>query len=264
MSDRVKAAEALAADPGRSGLVLELQRGAGADRGRPHHQRASGPGCQQPGAAGRADGAGGDYLGTAGGVSGRAGRPARGAAARVVRDGAVHRRRPADRSGSREVAESGPCGRRTLREELAGLAGIRVEEKSVSVAVHWRQAPDHAAAAQDVRAGHGAHRRRSGAAAGAGKAGGGAAAADRRGQGIGDLDPGRPRTGTCRCSPTRATTSGTFRRCGPARDALRIRPRHRPRPGNRSAPARTGRRDLPRDRGVRRLAGKLADKVVGV
>jgi trehalose 6-phosphate phosphatase len=39
----------------------------------------------------------------------------------------------------------------TLREQLAGSAGIRVEEKSVSVAVHWRQAPDHAAAAEDVR-----------------------------------------------------------------------------------------------------------------
>jgi trehalose 6-phosphate phosphatase len=38
-----------------------------------------------------------------------------------------------------------------LRERLAGSAGIRVEEKSVSVAVHWRQAPDHAAAANEVR-----------------------------------------------------------------------------------------------------------------
>ena len=39
----------------------------------------------------------------------------------------------------------------TLRAELAGSAGIRVEEKSVSVAVHWRQAPDHATAADEVR-----------------------------------------------------------------------------------------------------------------
>jgi trehalose 6-phosphate phosphatase len=38
-----------------------------------------------------------------------------------------------------------------LRELLAGLPGIRVEEKSVSVAVHWRQAPDQAAAADQVR-----------------------------------------------------------------------------------------------------------------
>jgi trehalose 6-phosphate phosphatase len=38
-----------------------------------------------------------------------------------------------------------------LRELLAASPGIRVEEKSVSVAVHWRQAPDHAAAAEEVR-----------------------------------------------------------------------------------------------------------------
>ena len=29
-----------------------------------------------------------------------------------------------------------------LKDQLAGSPGIRVEEKSVSVAVHWRQAPD--------------------------------------------------------------------------------------------------------------------------
>ena len=38
-----------------------------------------------------------------------------------------------------------------LRPIFAGSPGIRVEEKSVSVAVHWRQAPDHAAAADQVR-----------------------------------------------------------------------------------------------------------------
>jgi trehalose 6-phosphate phosphatase len=38
-----------------------------------------------------------------------------------------------------------------LRELFAGSPGIRVEEKSVSVAVHWRQAPDHTAAAEQVR-----------------------------------------------------------------------------------------------------------------
>jgi trehalose 6-phosphate phosphatase len=38
-----------------------------------------------------------------------------------------------------------------LRELLAASPGIRVEEKSVSVAVHWRQAPDRAAAADEVR-----------------------------------------------------------------------------------------------------------------
>jgi trehalose 6-phosphate phosphatase len=40
---------------------------------------------------------------------------------------------------------------RTLREVLAKSPGIRVEDKSVSVAVHWRQAPDRAAAAGEVR-----------------------------------------------------------------------------------------------------------------
>jgi len=45
------------------------------------------------------------------------------------------------------VSEAG----RRLRELLAGRPGIRVEEKPVSVAVHWRQAPDRAAAADQVR-----------------------------------------------------------------------------------------------------------------
>jgi trehalose 6-phosphate phosphatase len=40
---------------------------------------------------------------------------------------------------------------RALRDLLAASPGIRVEEKSVSVAVHWRQAPDRAAAAGEVR-----------------------------------------------------------------------------------------------------------------
>lgn len=40
---------------------------------------------------------------------------------------------------------------RTLGERLAGSPGIRIERKSVSVAVHWRQAPDHDVAASLVR-----------------------------------------------------------------------------------------------------------------
>jgi len=40
---------------------------------------------------------------------------------------------------------------RALRDVLARSPGIRVEEKPVSVAVHWRQAPDRAAAADQVR-----------------------------------------------------------------------------------------------------------------
>lgn len=39
----------------------------------------------------------------------------------------------------------------TLAELLAGAQGIRIERKSVSVAVHWRQAPDHSVAAELVR-----------------------------------------------------------------------------------------------------------------
>ena len=37
-----------------------------------------------------------------------------------------------------------------LRNLLRRAEGVRVEEKSVSVAVHWRQAPDHRAAAGQV------------------------------------------------------------------------------------------------------------------
>ena len=40
---------------------------------------------------------------------------------------------------------------RALSESLAGSPGVRVERKSVSVAVHWRQAPDHKAAEREVR-----------------------------------------------------------------------------------------------------------------
>jgi trehalose 6-phosphate phosphatase len=46
-----------------------------------------------------------------------------------------------------QVAAAG----RQLNAQLAEDQGIRVEEKSVSVAVHWRQAPDHAVAARRVR-----------------------------------------------------------------------------------------------------------------
>jgi trehalose 6-phosphate phosphatase len=40
---------------------------------------------------------------------------------------------------------------RALTALLASSPGIRVEEKSVSVAVHWRQAPDRDIAAEEVR-----------------------------------------------------------------------------------------------------------------
>jgi trehalose 6-phosphate phosphatase len=60
--------------------------------------------------------------------------------------------------GSRRVDERAqewvgkiPAAGQTLRAALTGLAGITVEQKSVSVAVHWRRAPDHDVAAEAVR-----------------------------------------------------------------------------------------------------------------
>jgi trehalose 6-phosphate phosphatase len=41
--------------------------------------------------------------------------------------------------------------RRALAADLRHQPGIRVEAKPVSVAAHWRQAPDHARAAEEVR-----------------------------------------------------------------------------------------------------------------
>ena len=38
-----------------------------------------------------------------------------------------------------------------LDAKLSGLPGVKIEPKSVSVAVHWRQAPDHDLAAKEVR-----------------------------------------------------------------------------------------------------------------
>jgi trehalose 6-phosphate phosphatase len=182
MSDRAEAVEALAADPGRSGLVLDFDgvlapivadptTSALPDRVAASLERLAG------------------RLGLVAIISGR---PVTFLAERVglpgvpllgsygmeqSRDGV----RQIDPEAEKWLGQIRRAGL-TMREEWAGSAGIRVEEKSVSVAVHWRQAPDHAAAA-----GHRAHRRRAGPPARAGKAGGGAAAADRRRQGIGDL-----------------------------------------------------------------------------
>lgn len=63
-----------------------------------------------------------------------------------IRDG-VRRIDPSARKWLGPVREAS----RALGDSLAEWPGIRVEEKSVSVAVHWRQAPDHAAAASEVR-----------------------------------------------------------------------------------------------------------------
>jgi trehalose 6-phosphate phosphatase len=40
---------------------------------------------------------------------------------------------------------------RELTERMAGSPGVRVEEKPISVAVHWRQAPDQSAAGAEVK-----------------------------------------------------------------------------------------------------------------
>jgi trehalose 6-phosphate phosphatase len=63
-----------------------------------------------------------------------------------IRDGA-HRVDPEAKKWLGPVREAG----RILSDLLAASPGIRVEQKPVSVAVHWRQTPDHAAAADEVR-----------------------------------------------------------------------------------------------------------------
>jgi trehalose 6-phosphate phosphatase len=54
-------------------------------------------------------------------------------------------------SGAEQWLDSVREASRSLKHLLAAVPGIRVEEKSVSVAVHWRQAPDQDAAAALVR-----------------------------------------------------------------------------------------------------------------
>jgi trehalose 6-phosphate phosphatase len=151
MSDRVEAAEALAADPGRSGLVLDFDG-------------VLAPIVADPTTSALPDGVAaslGRLAGRLGLVAILSGRPAAFLAERVGLPGVpllgsygmeqstdgVRRLDPEAEKWLGQVQAAG----RTLREELAGSAGIRVEEKSVSVAVHWRQAPDQAAAAEDVR-----------------------------------------------------------------------------------------------------------------
>ena len=151
MSDRAEAVEALAADPGRSGLVLDFDgvlapivadptTSALPDRVAASLRRLAG------------------RLGLVAIISGR---PVAFLAERVglpgvpllgsygmeqSRDGV----RQIDPEAEQWLGQVQAAGR-TLRAQLAGSAGVRVEEKSVSVAVHWRQAPDHAAAADQVR-----------------------------------------------------------------------------------------------------------------
>jgi trehalose 6-phosphate phosphatase len=151
MSERGEAAEALAADPGRSGLVLDFD-GVLA----PIVADPATSALPEPVAVSLRRLA--SRLGLVAIISGR---PAAFLAERVtvsgvtllgsygmeqVQDGV----RQLDPAVERWLAPVRTAGR-ALVEEFAGSEGIRVEEKSVSVAVHWRQAPDHDAAAARVR-----------------------------------------------------------------------------------------------------------------
>jgi trehalose 6-phosphate phosphatase len=62
-----------------------------------------------------------------------------------VQDG-VRRVSPAAQKWLAHVSEAGSA----LRDILGAVPGVLVEEKSVSVAVHWRQAADRATAAHEV------------------------------------------------------------------------------------------------------------------
>jgi trehalose 6-phosphate phosphatase len=151
MSDRVTAAEALSADPERSGLVLDFDG-------------VLAPIVADPTTSALPDRVAaslGRLAARLGLVAIISGRPAAFLAERVDLPGVpllgsygmeqfTDGVRQIDSEAEKWLGQVQAAGR-TLREELAGSAGIRVEEKSVSVAVHWRQAPDHAAAAADVR-----------------------------------------------------------------------------------------------------------------
>ena len=151
MSSRPTAIEALAADPARSGLVLDFDgvlspivtdpaTSAIPDRvvtilarlARPLGLLAVVSGRPVEFLADRVRIAGVALLGSYG--------------IEQIRDGA-RRIDPEAQNWLGPVREAS----RALSDLLAGSPGIRVEEKSVSVAVHWRQAPDHAAAADVVR-----------------------------------------------------------------------------------------------------------------
>jgi trehalose 6-phosphate phosphatase len=151
MSSRPTALESLAAEPARSGLVLDFDgvlspiiddptASTLPDRAAAALRRLSG------------------RLGLLAVISGRPvafledrvripGLPLLGSYGIERSDNGVRRLDP---DAARWTAAVGEAGR-ALRELLADAPGVRVEEKTVSVAVHWRQAPDHAAAAERVR-----------------------------------------------------------------------------------------------------------------
>lgn len=151
MSSRPTAIEALSADPARSGLVLDFDG-------------VLSPIVEDPAASALPDRTAGAlrrlsrHLGLLAVISGRpvafledrigiSGVPLLGSYGLERSDDGVRRLDP---SAARWKAQVGDASR-LLRALLADAPGLRVEEKPVSVAVHWRQAPDHAAAAREVR-----------------------------------------------------------------------------------------------------------------
>lgn len=151
MSSRLTAMEALAAEPASSGLVLDFDgvlspiiedptESALPDRTAAALRRLSA------------------RLGLLAVISGRPvafldnriripGVPLLGSYGIERSDNGIRRLDPEAAQWTARVGEAS----RALRELLKDSPGLRVEEKTVSVAVHWRQAPDHAAAAEEVR-----------------------------------------------------------------------------------------------------------------
>ena len=151
MSDRAEAVEALAAEPARSGLVLDFDG-------------VLSPIIADPTASMLPDRVAAALLrlsGRLGLLAVISGRPVAFLEERIRIPGvpllgsygierSVDGARGIDQDAAMWTPQVGEAAK-TLRELLAGSPGLRVEEKPVSVAVHWRQAPDHAAAAEEVR-----------------------------------------------------------------------------------------------------------------
>lgn len=151
MSTRPTAIEALSADPGRSGLVLDFDGVLSPIISDPD---ASALPARTAASLRRLSG----RLGLLAIISGRPvafledrialpGVPLLGSYGLERSEDGTRRLDPAAAGWTDRVGEAG----RTLRRLLAGAPGLRVEDKPVSVAVHWRQAPDQAAAAVRVR-----------------------------------------------------------------------------------------------------------------
>ncbi len=151
MSSRPTAIEALSADPARSGLVLDFDG-------------VLSPIIEDPSASALPDRTASAlrrlsrHLGLLAVISGRPvafledriaipGVPLLGSYGLERSDDGTRRLDPSAAKWTAQVGEA----TRMLKVLLAGAPGLRVEEKSVSVAVHWRQAPDHDAAAAEVR-----------------------------------------------------------------------------------------------------------------